>query len=181
MYKFTPNETFWGLNQAPNRGGYRGGTECLWILWKLNIYQKPGGYRGGTCKFLVSDRFWIYRQYITHVAKRGGPCVYDIFGLFFLKNRFLSDYVVAGCPKYIFGNFRNFLKNSEKKFFKIFTLGTFNGPLKIAPNVKKSRFQGAEKAQNRSWPKKSIFSKSEISIPQSNHGKRNIKLMLVRP
>ena len=28
---------------------------------------------------------------------------------------------------------------------------------------------------------KSIFSKSKISIPQSNHGKRNIKLMLVRP
>ena len=31
---------------------------------------------------------------ITHVAKwGGGPCVWTIFGLFFLKNRFLSDYV----------------------------------------------------------------------------------------
>ena len=68
---------------------------------------------------------------------------------FFLKNRFLSDYVVAGCPKYIFGNFRNFLKNSEKKFFKIFTLGTFNGALKIIAHVKKSLLQGAEKAKNR--------------------------------
>ena len=29
--------------------------------------------------------------------------------------------------------------------------------------------------------KKSIFSKYEISIPRSNHGKGNIKLMLVRP
>ena len=79
----------------------------------------------------------------------GGPCVRDFFGLFFLKNRFLSDYVVAGCPKYIFGNFRNFLKNSEKNFFKIFTLGTFNGALKIIPHVKKSLLQGAEKAKNR--------------------------------
>ena len=115
---------------------------------------------------------------ITQVANQGGfYCIYYFFRDFCPKNRFLSDYVVVGCPKYIFGNFRNFLKISEKKFFKIFTLGTFNGPLKIAPNVKKSRFQGAEKAQNRSWPKKSIFSKSEISIPQSNHGKRNIRLM----
>ena len=69
---------------------------------------------------------------------------------FFLKNRFLSDYVVAGCSKYIFGNFRNFLKNSEKN--------------KIAPNVKKSRFQGAEKAKNRSWPQKIDSFKVKITI-----------------
>ena len=74
-----------------------------------------------------------------------------------------------------------FWKIPKKFFFKIFTLGTFNGALKIIAHVKKSLLQGAEKAKNRPWPKKSIFSKSEISIPQSNHGKRNIKLMLVRP
>ena len=90
---------------------------------------------------------------IAHISRMklngGGPCVRNFFGLFFLKNRFLSDYVVAGCPKYIFGNFRNFLKNSEKNFFKIFTLGTFNGALKIIAHVKKSLLQGAEKAKNR--------------------------------
>ena len=120
--------------------------------------------------------------YITAVAKQGGGyCIYYFFRDFCPKNWFLSDYVVVGCPKYIFRNFRNFLKNSEKNFWKIFTLGPPNGPLKIGSNVKKARSQGAEKAKNRSWPKKSIFPKSEISIPQSNHGKRNIKLLLVRP
>ena len=44
---------------------------------------------------------------------------------------------------------KNFLKNSEKKIFKIFTLGTFNGALKIIAHVKKSLLQGAEKAKNR--------------------------------
>ena len=118
--------------------------------------------------------------HITHVAKRGGPVFLTFSDFFFLKNRFLSDYVVAGCLKYIFGNFKNFLRNSEKIFFKLFTLGTFNRPLKIIPHFKKSVLQEAEKAKNRPWPKKSILLKSEISIPQSNHGK-NIKLMLVRP
>ena len=37
-----------------------------------------------------------------------------------------------------------------KKNFKFFTLGTFNGTLKIVPYVKKSLLQGAEKAKNRS-------------------------------
>ena len=74
-----------------------------------------------------------------------------------------------------------FKKCGAKIFLKFFTLGTSNGLLKIAPNVKTSRFQKAEKVKNCSWPKKSIFSESEISLPQSNHGKRNIKLMLVRP
>ena len=88
--------------------------------------------------------------YITQVTNQRGVNVFDFFRDFCPKNRFLSDYVVVGCPKYIFGNFRNFLKISEKKFFKIFTLGPPNGTFKIGPNVKKSRFQGAEKAQNRS-------------------------------
>ena len=44
----------------------------------------------------------------------------------------------------------------------------------------KCAFLGAENDKNGSWDKKSIFSKSKISIHQSNHGKRNIKPMLVR-
>ena len=46
---------------------------------------------------------------------------------------------------------------------------------------KKAPFHGAKNAKYGSWAKKSIFSKSEILIPQSNHGKRNSKTMLVRP
>ena len=36
---------------------------------------------------------------------------------FFLKNRFLSDYVVPACPKYISGKLRHFSKNFSKNFF----------------------------------------------------------------
>ena len=50
-----------------------------------------------------------------------------------------------------------------------------------AVDVQNQPAQGLGTPQNRRWAKKSIFSKSEISTPQSNHGKRNIKLMLVRP
>ena len=92
--------------------------------------------------------------------------------------------MVAGCPKYIFGNFRNFLKNSEKNFSKFFNTTLFENFVPKCVSVaaaKNQSAQGLRTPQNRPWPKKSIFSKSEISIPQSNHGKRNIKLMLVRP
>ena len=37
----------------------------------------------------------------------------------------------------------------------------------------------AKNSENRPWVKKSIFLKSEISMPQLNHKKRNLKLMLV--
>ena len=122
-------------------------------------------------------------QYITQVAKRGGGFTWDsdFFEDFFPKNRFLSDYVVGGCPKYIFGKLRSFLKISEKKFFKIFLLGDSKPNWLKVPNVKNHFCKGL-KVLKIAWPaKKSIFSKSEISLPQSNHGKRNIKLMLVRP
>ena len=128
---------------------------------------------------------WSFRQwlpYITQAAKLGGGTwVQDFFEDFLLKNQFLSDYVVGGCPKYIFGKLRSFLKISEKKFFKIFLLGDSKPNWLKVPNVKNHFCRGL-KTLKIAWPaKKSIFSKSEISLPQSNHGKRNIKLMLVRP
>ena len=49
------------------------------------------------------------------------------------NNRFLSDYVVGGCPRNISAKFRS-------KLFKIFMLGTFNVNLKIIPLVKKNFF-----------------------------------------
>ena len=55
---------------------------------------------------------------ITHVAKRGGVPVFERFSdFFFLKNRFLRDYVVPACPKYISGKLRSFSKNFLKNFF----------------------------------------------------------------
>ena len=113
--------------------------------------------------------------------KGGGYCICDFFGLFFLKNRFLSDYVVPACPKYISGKLRHFSKKFSKNFFHTALFENFllNGVSVAA--AKNQPAQGLGTPQNRPWPKKSIFSKSEISIPQSNHGKRNIKLMLVRP
>ena len=99
------------------------------------------------------------------------------FRTFFLKNRFLSDYVVPACPKYISGKLRSF----SNFFFHAILFENFlpNGVSVAA--AKKQLAQGLGTPQNRLSAKKSIFSKSEISIPQSNHGKRNIKLILVRP
>ena len=135
-----------------------------------------------------SWRFWFYLiiysrrlENITHVAKRGGVHEIVTFSkIFFPKNRFLSDYVVGGCPKYIFGKLRSFLKISEKKFFKIFLLGDSKPNWLKVPTVKNCtcRLKRPKIAHD---PKKSFFSKSEISSTQSNHEKRNIKLMLVRP
>ena len=45
---------------------------------------------------------------IMQVAKRGGGSLCS--RLFLLKNRFLSDYVVPACPKYISGKLRSFSK-----------------------------------------------------------------------
>merc|ERR1712035_280856 len=56
--------------------------------------------------------------YITQVAKRGGVPVFERFSdFFFLKNRFLSDYMVPAYPKYISGKLRSFSKNFSKNFF----------------------------------------------------------------
>ena len=118
---------------------------------------------------------------ITQVAKRGGSLCSRLFRTFFLKNRFLSDYVVPACPKYISGKLRSFSKNFSTFFFHTTLFENFlpNGVSVAA--AKNQPAQGLGTPQNRPWAKKSIFSKSEISSPQSNHGKRNIKLMLVRP
>ena len=71
----------------------------------------------------------------------------------------------------------NFLKN----FFHTTLFENFLPTDASVANAKNQPSQGLGTPQNRSSAKKSIFSKSEISSPQSNHGKRNIKLMLVRP
>ena len=104
-----------------------------------------------------------------------------LFSRFFPKNRFLSDYVVPACPKYISGKLRHFSKKFSKNFFHTALFENFLPHGVSVAAAKNQPAQGLGTPQNRPWPKKSIFSKSEISSPQSNHGKRNIKLMLVRP
>ena len=76
---------------------------------------------------------------------------------FFLKNRFLSDYVVAGCPKYIFGNFRNFLKNSEKKFSKFSPWALLMGPSKLSPMSNNHVFWGLRRPKIAHDPKIRFF------------------------
>merc|ERR1711954_482441 len=116
------------------------------------------------------------------MAQRGDFLEFATFSdFFFLKNRFLSDYVVPASPKYISGKLRSFSKKFSKNFFHTLLFQNFmpNGVSAAAAKNEPAHWLGTP--QNGPWAKKSIFSKSEISSPQSNHGKRNIKLMLVRP
>ena len=103
--------------------------------------------------------------YITAVAKQGGYCICHFFGLFFLKNRFLSDYVVVGCPKYIFGNFRNFLKNSEKFFKKFLPWALLIGPLKLSPMSKNHFCRGLRRPKIAHDPKNRFFQVRDIDTP----------------
>ena len=89
--------------------------------------------------------------------------------------------MVPACPKYISGKLRSFSKNFSKNFFHTTLFENFLPTDASVANAKNQPSQGLGTPQNRPSAKKSIFSKSEISSPQSNHGKRNIKLMLVRP
>ena len=82
--------------------------------------------------------------------------MFATFLTFFLKMLFLSDYMVPGHPK------------SRGIFSKVLAA--------------KNAFWGGLKSPKMAIESKNaIFSKSEIMIPQSNLGKRKVKLMLVRP
>ena len=89
--------------------------------------------------------------------------------------------MVPGCPKNSPGKLRSFSKKSAKNFsfFTFFSKsrGIFNKVLaaKIAFGGGLKTLKIAPESKN------AIFSKSEIMIPQSNLGKRKVKLMLVRP
>ena len=114
----------------------------------------------------------------TRMSKGSSGCFFSHF--FLLSGGFLS--VIVG-------------KKRETRHLKAETLGfqkikflilvEYSTPpewgLSFTCGPKKVPFHGAENDKKCSCPKKSIFSKTEISIPQSNHGKRNIKTKLVRP
>ena len=58
---------------------------------------------------------------------------------------------------------------------------TSQGDLNYTCEPKKAPFHGTKNGKYGSWAKTMIFSKTEMSIPQSNPGKRNIKALLLRP
>ena len=103
-----------------------------------------------------------------------------VFGTFFGCKQFLRDYMVPACSKYISGKLTSFSKNFSRNFFHTTLFENFLSTDASVANAKNQPSQGLGTPQNRPWVKKSIFPKSEISSPQSNHGKRNIKLMLVQ-
>ena len=87
-------------------------------------------------------------------------------------------------PKIFFGKFRTFSKDPHKIFAKFWFWVVLSGSLKM-PVLQKMTFSGSWNRQ-KSWEshfsqKNRFFQKSKILIPQSNHGKRNIEVMLVRP
>ena len=118
---------------------------CIWIMTQalvfVFIFTLQFGLRNDfvipenhkhTCmktfEILLNILNFIYPWWIgvsisrTFERGRGSLCLHG-FQTFFLKNRFLSDYVVSACPKYIFGKLRSFLKISEKKFLRNFSSG----------------------------------------------------------
>ena len=76
------------------------------------------------------------------------------FRTFFLKNRFLSDYVVPACPKYISGKLRSFSKNFSKNFFHTTLFENFLPTNVSAVDVQNQPAQGLGTPQNRRWAKK---------------------------
>ena len=96
-------------------------------------------------KILYSYGYYISRLKLT----RGGYCICDFFGLFFLKNRFLSDYVVPACPKYISGKLRRFSKNFSSKFFHTALFENFLPNSLSVADAKNEPAQGLGTPENR--------------------------------
>ena len=89
--------------------------------------------------------------------------------------------MVPGGPKYISRELRGFSFDFQKNFDFSAKIENF-WPMHANVVPAKNEILGMPKiAQNGLAAKKCDFSKFEISIPQSNQGKRNIKPMLVRP
>ena len=90
----------------------------------------------------------IWKIYITPEANQGGLLRLPLFRTFFLKNRFLSDYVVPACPKYISGKLRSFSKNFSKNFFHTTLFENFLPTDASVANAKNQPSQGLGTPQN---------------------------------
>ena len=88
------------------------------------------------------------------------------FSDFFLKNGFLSDYVVPACPKYISGKLRCFSKNFSKNFFHTTLFENFLPNGVSVADAKNQPAQGLGTPQNRSMTQKIDFFKvRDIDTP----------------
>ena len=109
----------------------------FWIFWKIffgidrKFFWDRSNFFNGFSNFLKFAPNNFCRNYKE-----------KIFQIFFPKNGFLSDYMVLGSQKNIFGKLRSFLKISEKIFFLKFFLGGSNGNWLKVPNVKISSAVG---------------------------------------
>ena len=120
-------------------------------------------------------------SHITQVAKRGGLPEFATFSdFFFLKNRFLSDYVVPACPKYISGKLRSFSKNFSKNFFHTTLFENFLPNNVSVVAVQNQLPQGLGTPKSLHDPKIDFFKVRDIDTPIQSR-KKNIKLMIVRP
>ena len=91
-----------------------------------------------------------YLQNITAVANQGGGVLrLPLFRTFFLKNQFLSDYVIPACPKYISGKLRHFSKKFSKNFFHTALFENFLPNSLSVADAKNEPAQGLGTPENR--------------------------------
>ena len=83
--------------------------------------------------------------------------------------------------KNIPGKLRSISKKSAKNFSFFQFFSKSRGILRNVLAAKNGLLGGLKTPKIAPESKNPIFSKSEIMIPQSNWGKRKVKLMLVRP
>ena len=89
-----------------------------------------------------------------------------VFGTFFGCKRFLSDYMVPACPKYISGKLRSFSKNFSKNFFHTTLFENFLPTNVSAVDVQNQPAQGLGTPQNRPMTQKIDFFKvRDIDTP----------------
>ena len=84
--------------------------KIFWIFWK-NFFWIDRHF------FLDRSKFFMDFQNFKNLLQIISAEITKKKNLrFFPKNRFLSDYMVLGSQKYIFGKLRSFLKISDKNF-----------------------------------------------------------------
>ena len=127
-----------------------------------------------TVKMQVPMKIWNIHDFSKSYLTRGrgaslvrslSLCLWH-FRTFFLKNRYLSDYVVPACPKYISGKLRSFSKNFSKNCFHTTLFENFlpNGVSVAA--AKKSACPGAGNTQKSPMTQKIDFFKvRDIDTP----------------
>ena len=89
--------------------------------------------------------------------------------------------MVPGGPKNIPGKLRSISKKSAKNFSFFYFFSKSREIFENVLTAKNAFWGGLKTPKMASEAKNAIISKLKIMIPQSNPGKRKVKLMLVRP